>query len=501
MLRPSKKHLTHWSPTDDRCAVRIAFLTERARGSGAAEAAWNLAAHLQDAGHDVGYFYAESSGPAQAEFRGAQEIGRWQGPNREIREMKGGTPGTRPWLDAHLRRRTMLVDLRRSAVEEVGIFGPDVVHLHNIAAIGGHLLASTMLRRWPTVWTAHDRYPFELFHNRWEMNGETVTTWEYSPASRPARTALEMFKALPLSMEFICPSQWIADIAVARLGERVHRVSVVPNLIPTVPSSEELTINRLADELNVDAVALAAIPNTRYPLKGYDVVRAAIEQANSLLGKRRIALAVTTDKPLGLQDDGIYATPELFERGLIGQSGYLDKASMTALYRAVDVVMIGSWIENMPNVAIEAAAAGRPVIATAVGGIPEVVRSGETGWLVPAGDAQAMARALVEAADPDRRAALGGAARLEYERRNHPDVVASRHIHLYRRSIEKWAGDPRSVICPGVDFTESKFAPPTVPETPRPPALRRYIRAAVRRMPAAVRRLQRWGRRQLSRVA
>ena len=358
--------------------MRVAILTERARGSGAAEAAWNLAVALQTDGHEVGYFYAESSGPAQDTFPGAREIGRWQEPNRQIRKMKSAAPGTRPWLDAHLRRRAMLAELRTETIAALSDFAPDVVHLHNVAAIGGHVLASSIVRRWPTVWTAHDRFPFELFHNTWEMRGEISTTWEYSPGDQPARAGLEMFCALPVALQFLTPSQWLADIAAKNLDGSRHRVSVVPNLIP---ESTPSTTTRLADALNVDAVALAVIPNPGYPLKGFDTVRAALTRANEQMSDRAIGLVVTTDKPLGLVDEHLYTTPELFERGLVRQSGYLDKARMAVLYRAVDVVTIASWIENLPNVAIEAAAAGRPVVASAVGGIPEVVRPGETGWL------------------------------------------------------------------------------------------------------------------------
>jgi glycosyltransferase involved in cell wall biosynthesis len=50
--------------------------------------------------------------------------------------------------------------------------------------------------------------------------------------------------------------------------------------------------------------------------------------------------------------------------------------------------------EGMPNVVLEAMAEGAPVIATAVGGVPEVVRDGETGWLAAIGDADAIAEAM-----------------------------------------------------------------------------------------------------------
>ena len=82
----------------------------------------------------------------------------------------------------------------------------------------------------------------------------------------------------------------------------------MPNLIP---ESTPSTTTRLADALNVDAVALAVIPNPGYPLKGFDTVRAALTRANEQMSDRAIGLVVTTDKPLGLVDEHIYTTPEL----------------------------------------------------------------------------------------------------------------------------------------------------------------------------------------------
>ncbi len=70
--------------------------------------------------------------------------------------------------------------------------------------------------------------------------------------------------------------------------------------------------------------------------------------------------------------------------------------------------MVPSIYEGMPLVVLEAMAAGVPVVASRVSGIPEVVVDGETGWLVPAEDPPALASALAHAlADPAERARRG----------------------------------------------------------------------------------------------
>jgi len=81
-------------------------------------------------------------------------------------------------------------------------------------------------------------------------------------------------------------------------------------------------------------------------------------------------------------------------------------------YDAMDALVLPSVNEGTPVSVIEALAASRPAVATRVGGTPDVIRDGETGFLVDAGDTDALAGRLAElAADPKRRARMGAAGR------------------------------------------------------------------------------------------
>ncbi len=99
--------------------------------------------------------------------------------------------------------------------------------------------------------------------------------------------------------------------------------------------------------------------------------------------------------------------------GLNGRVKFLGlRDDVPALMAAFDVLVVPSLNEGMGRVILEAGAAGTPVIATRVGGIPEVVREGETGLLVPPRDASSIAGAVLSLAeDPARAAAMGQAAR------------------------------------------------------------------------------------------
>jgi glycosyltransferase involved in cell wall biosynthesis len=102
------------------------------------------------------------------------------------------------------------------------------------------------------------------------------------------------------------------------------------------------------------------------------------------------------------------------------------------LLRGFDVFVISSIIEGMPNALLEALALERPVVATRVGGIPEIVTHGESGLLVPPADPAAMADAILRLLDDPRLAAACGAAgRRTIEARYGLDAMAARFTALY----------------------------------------------------------------------
>ncbi|HEU5263296.1 MAG TPA: glycosyltransferase, partial [Gaiellaceae bacterium] len=85
------------------------------------------------------------------------------------------------------------------------------------------------------------------------------------------------------------------------------------------------------------------------------------------------------------------------ERGIEARARFLGSVSredVLRLFRAADASVLSSAWENFPHTVVEALAVGCPVIATAVGGVPEVVRDGENGLLVPPKDVAALADAI-----------------------------------------------------------------------------------------------------------
>jgi glycosyltransferase involved in cell wall biosynthesis len=105
-------------------------------------------------------------------------------------------------------------------------------------------------------------------------------------------------------------------------------------------------------------------------------------------------------------------------------------------YAVCDAVVLTSASEGTPVTIIEALAAGRPVVATSVGGVPDVVDQGETGFLVQPGDTVAMADRLATLArDPELRARMGGSGRERVLRRYAVERLVDDVDVLYRELL------------------------------------------------------------------
>lgn len=122
-------------------------------------------------------------------------------------------------------------------------------------------------------------------------------------------------------------------------------------------------------------------------------------------------LTLVGDGPMRPQIEALIAANGLSPH--ITLAGWQDEAGVNRALAAAQALILPSFAEGLPMVVMEAMAAGRPVIATAIAGVPELVVAGETGWTLPAGDALALAQAIADLArtPPEVLAAMGKSAR------------------------------------------------------------------------------------------
>jgi len=145
-----------------------------------------------------------------------------------------------------------------------------------------------------------------------------------------------------------------------------------------------------------------------------------------------VHLALIGDGEQRAELEGLVASLGL--EGRVHLPGWAD--DVAAWVADLDVVALTSRNEGTPVALIEALAAGRPVVATAVGGVPFVVHDGATGWLVPPGDPAAVAEALGAAlADPIGAARLAAKGRVESLARFGADRLVADIRQLYRELV------------------------------------------------------------------
>lgn len=106
-----------------------------------------------------------------------------------------------------------------------------------------------------------------------------------------------------------------------------------------------------------------------------------------------IHLALVGDGELRPEIEALIARHGLHDA--VALTGWLDEAGVRAQLAASHALVLPSFAEGLPMVIMEAMAQGRPVLATAIAGVPELVLAGDTGWLVPAGDETALGDAMV----------------------------------------------------------------------------------------------------------
>ncbi len=158
----------------------------------------------------------------------------------------------------------------------------------------------------------------------------------------------------------------------------------------------------------------------------------ALELAPEL--KSRLRLVMIGDGPLRAEAQG------LLDRAGVADLAWLpgERHDVADVLRGLDCFVLPSLAEGISNTILEAMASGLPVIATRVGGNPELVIEGATGALVPVGDPEAMAQAILTYAhQPEYARTAGQAGRTEIERRFSMGAMMGAYQSLYDRLLSK----------------------------------------------------------------
>ncbi|HEX5760196.1 MAG TPA: glycosyltransferase family 4 protein, partial [Thermoanaerobaculia bacterium] len=196
-----------------------------------------------------------------------------------------------------------------------------------------------------------------------------------------------------------------------------ERVRVVPNAMGRLETARE----ELEGESAGAAGHLLFVGRLRVR-KGVEVLLAAVARLRTLYPETAVVIAGEGEHRRALEE----TARRLGLREAVTFLGRCDAARVRALLAGARALAVPSIYEGMPLVVLEAMDAGVPVVASAVSGIPEVVRDGETGWLVPPEDPEALAAALAEVyAAPEEARRRGEAGRRRLDERFRPRHAAA----------------------------------------------------------------------------
>jgi glycosyltransferase involved in cell wall biosynthesis len=344
---------------------------------GAESAVRSLALGFKERGHSVFVITAHIDGTNSVQIIegiNVYRIGSFPAFRRSLRLASGTTP---------MRSPRKMINEFKELLQQVS---PDVIHFHNVWLLGIEILKVSGYRKGITF---HDYWPFCLRRSLIRVNGKPCS----SPGKIPCRLCQlrapatlkgldilhtdqrqrELETALATCHFFTAPSQFAAN-QISNFNRL--KVQVIHNCITPV----EVSLKRSVENPYV----LYASRGTR--VKGYDLILRAFSRADMKHYHLKVSSNVPPSNLLNVEVLG-WQSPENIAK-LISQ--------------ATSVVVPSLWPENSPMVILESLNYGIPVIASRIGGIPELISDGETGLLFEAGDLESIVAAVKRCFDDEK---------------------------------------------------------------------------------------------------
>jgi glycosyltransferase involved in cell wall biosynthesis len=313
---------------------------------------------------------------------------------------------------------------------------PDIVHAHSWLLYS--LLPLLPSRKTRLVVWIHE-YGFICPKNTFVYRGGVCTGPKYLKCVRCASEQYGPLRSLALTTglrtmkpwrgrvdRYVANSQATARASAGLIGRGKGAMEVIPPFVSDVAFQADKGQRPAFVPSEGDYLMFAGGPG---PHKGLDVL---LEAWAGLEPKVPLVLAGVRRRD----------TPRNFPAGIIAAEEVPHEDVLRAWGHCLAAVVPSRWPEPFGMVALEAMAAGRPVVASAVGGLAELVRDGETGILVPPGDAVALRSAIQKLiADPGLGARMGAEGRKRAAGYS-ADVVISAWERVFREVIAGGSKDP-----------------------------------------------------------
>jgi glycosyltransferase involved in cell wall biosynthesis len=398
--------------------MKILQLCTSDRGGGAEKVAYDLFQAYRGRGHDshlvVGYKKTEEEGVFEIpnNFYRHPWTQVWRNCQKSFsRNNQGNAARVSRWL-------ANLGEIRRNyerwrGIEDFNFPGsthlleitpchPDIIHAHNLHGDYFDLRALPYLNKIaPVILTLHDEWTFTghcaygLDCSRWELGCGKCPHLETHPSIRRDATAQNLQRKHQIysrtRLYITAPSRWLLDRASRSvLQPGIIEARLIPygvDLTTFCPKDRLRARRELGLEKDCSVVLFVGNRARSNQFKAYTVIEDAVRQVAAQSRGRQVIFLCVGEK----------GTEERFGSAIFRFIEYqTDPGNLAKFYQAADVFLHAAHADNFPNTVLESLACGTPVVATAVGGIPEQVDEGLTGFLVPKGDSDAMALRTME---------------------------------------------------------------------------------------------------------
>lgn len=304
---------------------------------------------------------------------------------------------------------------RDDLLNDSNIQRADILNLHWVAGVLPWSTFFSQVRQ-PLVWTLHDMQPFKgIFHYNVDRDragasaqqlGERVRQWK-------CRVLADL---APQKLTIVTPSRWLGQQSQESevLGRFPHRVipyGLNTDVFRPWPRQIGRELFGLPQDCRLVLVVAERLDDYR---KGLDLAAAALETAGLLPGWQVVAAGAGSIPFVGRTVHAVGSVP--------------DPRLMALLFSAVDLVLVPSREDNLPNVILESLCCGTPVVVTRGGGCPEPVVEGRDGVVSRTLDAVGFRDAVAAASDITYdRMAISASARARYDQ----SVTAAAYLQLY----------------------------------------------------------------------
>ncbi len=359
--------MTYWHLHGLAMKAKILYVVTAGGWGGAPRHVLQLMEYMVKAGYAVGLV----SGPEPKLMRGA------------------GALGVEIFVNRHFVRPIRLVnDLKAvmPVIMAVKSFEPDLIHAHSTKAGYAARIAGAMFQK-PTIFTAHG--------------------WAFTEGKSTFQRCSFAFAeklAAAVTRKIICVSSYDLELALRCKVAPQNKLRLIYNGV-----DPDAFLNAGTGALDMAGVATGMKGDPIVAFVGRLAPPKDVETLLQSLKKVRSCKAIIVgDGPLRSS-----IKRSIYSLGLSNRVFLLgERNDVPSILASSDVFVLPSNWEGLPYTVIEAMMAGLPVVATSVGGVPELVEDGVTGFLVPRSDPEALAEALQRLIDdPELRERMGKAGR------------------------------------------------------------------------------------------